>query len=126
MIHSYPIQNPFVFMGNKYENLSQFRDQLTVIDKDPAPMYSIAKDSHNNLFLVRFQLYPCFDSSDWMYENRYYRYLFYCRDHDELDVKLKYLEELSSLGTGAQRDPKLIPNLFYGEDTLFLETAETE
>jgi hypothetical protein len=124
MIHSYSIQNSFVFLGKHYNNLQQFRDRLTIIDADPAPFYSIVKDSHNQLFLIRFQLYPCFDSSDRMYEDRFYRYVFYCRDRDELDEKLKHLKEIYSLGTGAQSDPKLIPNLFYGEDTLFFEIAE--
>jgi hypothetical protein len=124
MVHSYSIENPFVFLGKQYNNLQQFRESLTIIDADPAPFYSIVKDSYNHLFLVRFQLYPCFDSSDWLYENRYYRYVFHCRDRDELDMKLQHLKDISTLGTGAQRDPKLIPNLFYGEDTLFFEIAE--
>ncbi|MFZ4520473.1 MAG: hypothetical protein ACOYNC_02135 [Bacteroidales bacterium] len=126
MITSYSIENPFEFLGVSYKNLQQFRDQLTEIDKHPDPLYRIVTDNRQNLFLIRFELYPCFDSSDRIYENRHYRYLFYCKDREELAMKLKYLKDITYLSTGAQNNPKLIPNLFYGEDTLFFEIAEKD
>lgn len=124
MIKKNPIQKPFEFHGVSYRNLQQFRDQLTEIEKFPDPTYRIVKDSRQNLFLVRFELYPCFDSSDRMYENRYYRYLFYCKDREELDEKFQYLNGINYLSSSAQADPELIPNIFYGENTLFFEIAE--
>ena len=124
MIKSYPIQKPFEFRGVSYRNLKQFRDQLTEIEKHPDPYYRILTDSTQNLFLERDELYPCFDSSDRMYENRYYHYLFFCMDREELDEKFQYLNSKNYLSSSAQADPKLIPNLFYGDDTLFFQIAE--
>lgn len=126
MITSYSKEDSFVFLGKSYENLNQFRNQLTIVNGDPAPFFSVVRDLHDNLYLVRFQLYPCFDSSDWMYENRYYRYIFYCENSEDLEKKLDYLKNKPDLGTCAQDDPKLIPNIFYGEDTLYFEIADTK
>jgi len=124
MTKSYPIQNPFLFCGVSYKNLQHFRDQLTEIEKYPNPWYHIVRDSHQNLFLIRDESYPCFDSSDRLYENRYYHYLFYCKDREELNEKFLYLKGIKFLSTGAQDKPELIPNIFYGDDTRFFEIAE--
>lgn len=124
MIKKYSIQKPFDFRRASYRNLQQFKDQLTEVEKHSNPYYRILIDSRRNLFLEQDQLYPCFDSSDRMYENRYYHYLFYCKDREELELKFRYLNEIYNLGTGAQNDARLIPNIFYGDDTLFFEIAE--
>jgi hypothetical protein len=124
MIKSYPIQNPFEFRGVLYKSIKHFRSQLKEIDKNPDPYCRIVLDSSQNFFIERIELYPCFDSSDRMYENRYYRYLFYCNDREDLDKKLKYLNTINYLSSSAQNRPELIPNLFYGDDTLFFQIAE--
>ena len=98
--------------------------QLTEIEKFPDPTYRIVKDSRQNLFLVRFEQYPCFDSSDRMYENRYYRYLFYCKDREELEEKFQYLKDKRYLSYGAIDNHEFIPNIFYGDDSLFFQIAE--
>jgi hypothetical protein len=124
MIKSYSIQKPFEFRGVSYRNLQHFRDQLTEIEKHPDPYYRILTDNNQTLFLERDELYPCFDSSDRMYENRYYHYLFYCKNREKLDEKFNYLNGINYLSSSAQSDRKLIPNIFYGDDTLFFQIAE--
>jgi len=124
MITSYPTQKPFEFRGVSYRNLQHFRDQLTEIEKMPDPTYRIVKNSRQNLFLVRFEQYPCFDSSDRMYENRYYRYLFYCKDREQLEEKYQYLKGKRYLSYGAIDNTEFIPNIFYGDDSLFFQIAE--
>ena len=124
MITSYPTQKPFEFCGVSFRNLRHFKDQLTEMEKHPDPYYRILTDSSQNLFLERAELYPCFDSSDRMYENRYYRYLFYCKDREQLEEKFQYLKDKRNLSYGAIDNPEFIPNIFYGDDSLFFQIAE--
>lgn len=124
MITSYPTQKPFDFLEVSYRNLRHFRDQLTEVEKHPDPYYRILTDRSQNLFLERADLYPCFDSSDRMYENRYYHYLFYCKNREELEEKYQYLKNKRYLSSCAIASPEFIPNIFYGDDTLYFEIAE--
>lgn len=123
MILSHSVNSPFTFLGNNYKNLKHFRDQLTETEKHPDPYYRILTDGNQNLFLERDERYPCFDSSDRMYENRYYHYLFYCKNREDLEEKFKFLKGNNYLSSCAQTDPELIPNLFYGDDTSIFEIA---
>ncbi len=124
MIKSYSVQEPFIFRGVAYEDLQEFRDQLTLVREAGDSDNRILVDKQGNLYLMWAELYPCFDFSDRMCEDRYYRYLFYCKNREEIEQKYQYLNNRYVLGTGAQSDPVLIPNLFYGDDTRFLEIAE--
>lgn len=43
------------------------------------------------------QLYPCFDSEDYMYENRYYTNLVFAQSKEELEKKLRKLRNMNHL-----------------------------
>ena len=43
------------------------------------------------------QHYPCFDSEDYMYENRFFTNLVFARNENELDKKLAILKKMSQL-----------------------------
>lgn len=48
----------------------------------------VGEDSH---------LYPCFDSEDAMYENRYFTNLVFAKSPDELAMKLRILTQMNQL-----------------------------
>ena len=45
------------------------------------------------------QLYPCFDSEDYMYENRYFTNLVFANSLEEVNNKLTILEQISQLSS---------------------------
>lgn len=123
MVKTLKVDQPFEFLGRKYENLDQLRANLTELPSNYHHAYKLYKDELGYLVLVRFELYPCFDSYDRMYEDRYYRYLFYCKNEEEVQVKLDYLNNQTVIGSCAQNEAVLVPNIFYGEDLLNFEMA---
>jgi hypothetical protein len=61
---------------------------LTELKGDKYFCYCIAKDVH---VFYHNELYPCFDSSDYAHENRYYRSYYICSSLKEVQEKFNYL-----------------------------------
>ena len=76
------------------------------------------------------QRYPCFDSSDAMYENRYYTNLVFARSKDEMIRKLNRLK--CKIGTGCNYNKltaTLHPMIYWEgdfHDDVFLTEMENE
>lgn len=67
------------------------------------------------------QLYPCFDSSDSLYESRYYRTYYLC-DNEEQYIRAINLDIIINKDT-REANPELLPVLYYpgvGNDMHFI------
>jgi len=53
-------------------------------DKTQMVRISYSKISEDIYVLRDSERYPCFDSSDYAYEDRYYRYYYFCRSLEEV------------------------------------------
>ncbi len=83
---SYPVLTGFFAAGKHYSNWKQ------LIRKDDYRPDNTDKFGRPVLYLD--ERYPCFDSSDYLHENRFYRW-FYLRSGDRLTVV--YVEDDSKL-----------------------------
>ena len=64
------------------------------------------------------QLYPCFDSEDYMYENRHFTNLVFAKSQDEVDNKLTILEQISQLSSNYNKlTAELHPMAYWEGDT---------
>jgi len=70
----YSRREPFILAGKQYPNLNRF---LRKMEND------WAEDIYGRKVLCARELYPCFDSYDYMNENRYHRW-FLIREGDRL------------------------------------------
>lgn len=64
------------------------------------------------------KLYPCFDSSDYLYENRHFTNLVFAKSQDELDKKLGILNQMSQLSCNYNKlTIELHPMAYWEGDT---------
>ena len=64
------------------------------------------------------QLYPCFDSGDSMYENRYYSNFIFAESREELYVKLCILKQMEQLSCNYNKlTGELHPMCYWEGDT---------
>ena len=64
------------------------------------------------------QLYPCFDSEDYMYENRYFTNLVFANSLEEVNNKLTILEQISQLSSNYNKlTAELHPMAYWEGDT---------
>lgn len=64
------------------------------------------------------QHYPCFDSEDYMYENRRYTNLVFAKSQEELDEKLRVLKGMEQLDCNYNKlTEKLHPMAYWEGDT---------
>ena len=62
--------------------------------------------------------YPCFDSEDYIYENRYFTNLVFAKSLDELDKKLGILKQMSQLSCNYNKlTVELHPMAYWQGDT---------
>ena len=62
------------------------------------------------------QLYPCFDSEDYMYENRYFTNLVFAKSLEEIDEKLRILNQVERHGNYNMLNCELHPMAFWQGD----------
>ncbi len=66
------------------------------------------------------ELYPCFDSEDSMYENRYFTNLVFAESQDEVDRKLEVLWGMSQLTCNYNKlTAELHPMAYWEGDTCY-------
>ena len=70
--------------------------------------------------------YPCFDSSDYAYENRYYCNFIFSRDKDELVKKLKELKAMRQLSSNYNKFTQIFHPMAYWEGDTHHDVYVTE
>lgn len=65
------------------------------------------------------QHYPCFDSSDYAYENRYYWNFVFAKSKEELEIKMKHLREMENKGNYKKLSEELAPMLYWQGDPYY-------
>ena len=63
------------------------------------------------------QRYPCFDSEDYMYENRYFTNLVFAKSLEEIDEKLRILNQVKRYGNYNKLNCELHPMAYWQGDT---------
>ena len=63
------------------------------------------------------QLYPCFDSEDYMSENRYFNNLVFANSLEEIDKKLSILKQVEQNGNYNKLTVELHPMAYWQGDT---------
>lgn len=69
----------FTFANKKYRSISELRVKQLADNSD----YSLWRDTYGRRVVHYYERYPCFDISDFLYEDRGYHY-FYVKQEDEL------------------------------------------
>ena len=81
----------------------------------------VGEDSH---------LYPCFDSEDYMCENRYFTNLVFAHSLEEIDMKLSILKQMERHGNYNKLTCELHPMAYWQGDThhdvLLTETGDEQ
>ena len=65
---------------------------------------------------VDARLYPCFDSSDYMYEDRYYTNIVFAHSQEELDAKMQQLKDIPEQGNYNKMTDELRPMAYWEGD----------
>lgn len=63
------------------------------------------------------QLYPCFDSEDYMSENRYFTNLVFAKSVEEIDEKLRILKQVERYGNYNKLNSELHPMAYWQGDS---------
>lgn len=79
-------------------------------------------DSAKPYIIEWSQRFPCFDSSDYAYENRYFRNFLICQSKQEADMKVAYMKQLEEESNFCLANKSLPANMrpmvyFQDEDT---------
>lgn len=62
------------------------------------------------------RLYPCFDSSDYMYEDRHYTNIVFAQSQEELDAKMQQLKDIPEKGNYNKMTDELRPMVYWEGD----------
>jgi len=65
---------------------------------------------------VKMERYPCFDSSDYAYENRYYTHFVFARSNEELRFKLDILNNAEKYKGVEDGEHTLAPIIYWNGD----------
>ncbi len=78
--------------------------------------HAISGEPNNGVYVAEdSEHYPCFDSSDYSYENRYYCNFIFSRDKDELAKKLKELKAMRQLSSNYNKLTQTFHPMAYWE-----------
>jgi serpin B len=109
-------QDRFEINGNIYRLTADLLHQKVTVIHDMNYPFDVYQDKFGNYILCKCEPYPCFDSSDRMHENRYYRSYMICSTKDEVIEKYKYILEHDP-GCRADEDtPSFLAPLIYVDD----------
>lgn len=71
--------------------------------------------------------YPCFDSSDYAFENRYYWNFVFAKSKEELESKLDSLKRFKANGNYYKLNCGIYPMVYFGGDnSMLLEVTECD
>lgn len=72
------------------------------------------------------QLYPCFDSFDYMYEDRFFVNLVFAKSPDEMDRKLRVLMQMRQLSSNYNKLTAELHPMAYWEGDTYHDVLLTE
>ena len=79
---------------------------------------ALSKNTRNGVYVgVQMERYPCFDSSDYAYENRYYTHFVFAHSNEELELKLDVLNNPGKCKGIDKRESILAPMVYWHGDT---------
>lgn len=79
---------------------------------------ALSRKPKNGVYVgVQMERYPCFDSSDYAYENRYYTHFVFARSKEELELKLDVLNNPGKYKDIDKRGTILAPMVYWNGDT---------
>lgn len=94
-------------LGASFKGVHDMIDHA--IKKTPKDEVYVGEDS---------QRYPCFDSDDYAYEDRYYTNLVFAKSQEELEKRLKVLKRMNQLDYNYNKlTEKLHPMAYWEGDT---------
>ena len=107
----------FVIDGNNYNGIY---DLAPKNESDTTQMensdFDIYKDKYGKYNLRFYQLFPCFDSSDRMYENRFYRRYIICRSMEEAIEKYTFIIRQNEYFYDIKYNSRFLAPLVYADD----------
>lgn len=122
-------QDRFEINGNIYEFTTDLLHKKVTVIRDMKYGFDVFRDKYGNYVVCKWEPYPCFDSSDRMYENRFYRSYMICTSKDEAIEKYNYILEHHP-GCRADEDtPSFLAPLIYvddGKSTICIMTDSDE
>lgn len=105
---------PFYVLGVKFENVPE------------AILYAIKGLAKNGVYVGKdVEIYPCFDSEDYVSEDRFFWNIVFARSKEELDRKLVELKSVSPQTTYNKFSETLAPMIYWGGDSIY-EVIATE
>ncbi|MFZ4549310.1 MAG: hypothetical protein ACOYN4_17820 [Bacteroidales bacterium] len=107
----------FVINGNSYTSIFDLAPKKeSVITQMENSDFDIYRDNHGKYILRFCQLFPCFDSSDRMYENRYYRRYMICRSMEEANEKYTFILSQNEHFNDINYNSAFLAPLIYADD----------
>ncbi len=119
----YKIENNLLVRVNR--PLFSRKAVLELIEIGGMRYYRLSRSCY---ILYHYALYPCFDSYDYMHENRYFQAYYICRSLAEVQRKYDYLTNgklfFVDLNPAGEYRPPLCPYVYYDEDKNLLRIYE--
>ena len=79
---------------------------------------ALSRNPKNGVYVgVQMDIYPCFDISDYAYENRYYTHFVFAHSQEELELKLDALNNPEKYKGINERETILAPMVYWNGDT---------
>jgi hypothetical protein len=122
-------QDRFEINGNIYEFTTDLLNNKVDVIRDMKYGFDVYRDKYGNYVLCKYESYPCFDSSDRMYENRFYRSYLICNSKEETIEKYNYILEHDPCCRADEDTPSFLAPLLYvddGKSTICIMTASIE
>ena len=100
--------NSFYVLGVKFENIQE------------AIFYAIKEMTKNGIYVGKdAKRYPCFDSEDYVSEDRFFWNIVFARSKEELDRKLVELKSVSPQTNYNKFSEALAPMIYWGGDNVY-------
>ncbi|MDR1729344.1 MAG: hypothetical protein LBR52_01620 [Prevotellaceae bacterium] len=119
----YKIEHNLLVRANRPRFLRKATPELIEIGE--MRYYRLSRSCY---ILYHYALYPCFDSYDYMHENRYFQVYYICRSLAEVQEKYNYLTSgklfFSGLNPSKEYRQPLYPYVYYDENKNLLEVYE--
>jgi hypothetical protein len=109
-------QDRFEINGNIYELTTDLLSKKVIVISDMNYKFDVYRDKFGNYVLCKYEPYPCFDSSDRMHENRFYRSYMICTSKEEAIEKYNYVLEHNPDCCANEDTPSFLAPLIYADD----------
>jgi|WetSurMetagenome_2_1015567.scaffolds.fasta_scaffold177655_2 hypothetical protein len=106
----------FEINGNVYEFTTDLLYTKVTVIRDMNYPFDVYQDKYGNYVLCKCEPYPCFDSSDRVFEDRFYRSYLICSSKDELIEKYNYIMKYNPGCCADDYTPSLLAPLIFVDD----------